>query len=82
MEVEPLFGGHPLVLSQGIVRIDVLEDQEDIEALVGEVHRHVHKLPASVGQAVAQDGLEGFGQVAGQGIAHLDRRTKLRGPLP
>jgi len=55
-----------------------------MQALVGEVHGHVHKLPAGVGQAVGHDGLELFrqiGQIAGQRIAHLEGPAQLTCPL-
>ena len=50
-----------------------------MQALVGEVPRHVHKPPPSVGQAVGHDRLEFFGvrQIARQGITHLDGPVQL-----
>ncbi len=42
-----------------------------MQALVGEVRRHVHKLPASVGQAVGHDGLEFFGHDCGTDASHI-----------
>ena len=58
MEIDPLLVGHQLTFGLGIVRVNLLEDLEDIQTLLGEVIRHIKKLPASMHQAVADDGIE------------------------
>ena len=58
MELEALFVGHLLTFGFGIVLVNLLEDIEDIQTLLGEGIRHIKKLPASMHQAVADDGIE------------------------
>ena len=65
MELQSLLIRHLLTFGLGIIRVDLLEDLEDIKTLLGEVMRHIDKLPASVQQAVAYDGIELSGHVAG-----------------
>jgi hypothetical protein len=50
MEGQSLFRGQALVFGLGIIRVDLLEDLQDPQALLGEVRRHLHKPPPSVGQ--------------------------------
>ena len=64
MKMEPLFIRHLLTFGLGIILVDFLEDLEDIQTLLGEVIRHIDKLPPSVQQAVAHDGIEFSGHVA------------------
>jgi len=51
MPVQPLFGREAPAPGLGIILVNILEDLQDIEALVGEVRRHLDKTPASVCQA-------------------------------
>jgi len=65
MELQPLMIRHLPAFGLGIILVDFLEDLQDIQTLLGEVRRYIDKLPAPVQQAVAHDGLEFFGHVAG-----------------
>src|SRR5437016_13597060 len=46
-------------------------------AFLRKVLCHLHKTASAVRDTVPQDDLQGLGQVARQGIAHLDRRSQI-----
>ena len=73
MKAQTLLGRHPAALGDRVVAVDVLEDLQDMKALGGKAPRHVHEPPSSVGHTIGQKGPQFRGQVAGQGVAHLDR---------
>ena len=51
-----------------------------MEALLGEILRHVHEPPPGVRQAMGHDGIQVPRRVGCGGVAHLDRPTQFRLP--
>jgi len=66
-----------LFTGQLVVVIDDLKRLQDMAALRREVFVDVHELPPRMRQAVGNYRLEFGRSIAGQGIAHLDRRRQV-----
>ena len=78
METQPLLRRHSPLLCQSNVAVDLAEFVDDVSALVGEILKDVGEASSSMSQAVAEDGLKRFGEIAGKSVTHLDGRRQIR----
>ena len=64
---------HGFLYGNGLMVINLGESFQDIVALLWKMLDQLDEVSPTVDEAVGQDGLELFGEIATEGIAHLDR---------
>src|SRR4030067_613383 len=61
--------------------IDLRQSFDHIAALLREARDQIYKVAPAMSKAIGQDRPQLLGHIATQGITHLDRWAKTRGPL-
>jgi hypothetical protein len=81
MELKAQVCGKALFFSHFVMMIDLGQSFDHIPAFLRETGDEIHEVAPGMGETVGQKRLKLFGHIAAQGVAHLDRGAKTRGPL-